>query len=158
MRFLKNYKKLMVFIMIVSGVFCTTSKEYWDKIQKRADEKYKGMDMNFTLNLSYSESDDEDSKGGKVGITAPLYNSSQKRAKLDDKRSFLKEGAGYCRQLEESTNNIEVVEEQIKLSKATMYEEGASGVEAFLKLQRTLNEEKANKNEAIRNIEMMLKY
>ena len=70
----------------------------------------------------------------------------------------MREGASYCRQLEESTNNIEVVEEQIKLSKATMYEEGASGVEAFLKLQRTLNEEKANKNEAIRNIEMMLKY
>ena len=84
MRFLKNYKKLMVFIMIVSGVFCTTSKEYWDKIQKRADEKYKGMDMNFTLNLSYLESDDEDSKGGKVGITVPLYNSSQKRAKLEN--------------------------------------------------------------------------
>jgi hypothetical protein len=143
---------------MVLGTYATTSKEYWDKIQKRADEKYKGMDMNFTLNLSYSESDDEDSKGGKVGITVPLYNTSAKRSKLDEKRSFLKEGAGYCRQLEESTNNIEVVEEQIKLSKAMMYEEGASGVEAFLKLQKTLNEEKANKNEAIRNIEMMLKY
>lgn len=39
-----------------------------------------------------------------------------------------------------------------------MYEEGAEGIEAFIKLESSLAEGKANLKEAERKLEVMLKY
>jgi phospho-N-acetylmuramoyl-pentapeptide-transferase len=147
------------FMILAGNIFCTSSAEYWKQVKARADIIYKGMDMNFTLNLSMADYEDsEDNKGGKVSVTVPLYSSSDKRGKADEKRAFLKEGADLIKDYEVNTNIIGVLEEQIKLKKATMYEEGAAGIEAFIKLQSSLVEAKAGKTEAERKLEAMLKY
>ncbi len=148
-------KKIMIMGILSTNIFCTSSGEYWKQVKARADIIYKGMDMNFTLNLSM---DSEDNKGGKVSLTVPLYSSSDKRGKADEKRSFLKEGADLIKDYEVNANIIGVLEEEIKLKKATMYEEGAAGIEAFIKLQSSLVEAKAGKTEAERKLEAMLKY
>ena len=152
-------KKTIVMGIISANIFCTSSAEYWNQIKVKANNIYKGMDMNFTLNLSMADySDTEDNKGGKVSVSVPLYSSSDKRAKNEEKRAFLKEGATIIREYEENTSIIGVLEEEIKLKKATMYEEGATGIEAFIKLQSSLAEAKAGKIEAERKLEAMLKY
>ena len=154
-----EFKKVALFMILAGNLFCTSSAEYWSQLKKKADKIYKGMDMNFTLNLSMADySDTEDNKGGKVSVSVPLYSSSDKRGKADEKRTFLKEGADLIKDYEVNANIIGVLEEQIKLKKATMYEEGAAGIEAFIKLQSSLVEAKAGKTEAERKLEAMLKY
>ena len=154
-----EFKKVALFMILAGNLFCTSSGEYWKQVKARADIIYKGMDMNFTLNLSMADYEDsEDNKGGKISLTVPLYSSSDKRGKEDEKRSFLKEGADLIKDYEVNANIIGVLEEEIKLKKATMYEEGAAGIEAFIKLQSALVEAKAGKTEAERKLEAMLKY
>ena len=115
--------------------------------------------MNFSLNLSVGEVDGaSDGVESKASVTVPLYSSSDKRAKNEEKRSFLKEGAALVKQFEVSVNIIEVLEEEIKLKKATMYEDGATGIEAFIGLKSSLIEAKATKTECERKLEAMLKY
>lgn len=151
--------KIIFFIALTTNLFCITSAQYWEQIKSKADKLYKGIDVNFSLNLSMADyNDSDDSKGGKISLTVPLYSSSAKRAKEEEKRSFIEKGAEIIRNYEVNSNVISILEEQIKLKKATMYEEGASGIEAFIKLQSTLAESKANVKEAERKLEVMLKY
>ena len=154
-----KYKSLGIFLLIVGNLWCTSSSEYWNQIKARADKLYKGVDLNFSLNLSVGEVDGA-SEGveSKASVTVPLYSSSDKRAKNEEKRGFLKEGAALVKQYEVSVNIIEVLEEEIKLKKATMYEDGATGIEAFIGLKSSLIEAKATKTECERKLEAMLKY
>ena len=146
-------------MLFTLNLFCVTSTDYWRQIKEKADKSFKGIDINFSLNLSMADYEEgEENKGGKISLTVPLYSSSAKRAKEDEKRSFLKEGAGYIKEFDVNTRLIEVLEEQIKLKKATMYEEGAAGIEAFIKLESSLVEAKANLKEAERKLEVLLKY
>lgn len=157
---LMNYKKLLlIFIIATTNLFCTTSAQYWEQIKSKADKLYKGIDMNFSLNLSFADYDDsEENKGGKISLKVPIYSSSAKRAKEDEKRSFLEKGAGFIKEFEVNTRLIVILEEQIRLKKAIMYEEGAAGIEAFIKLESSLAEAKSNLKEAERKLEVMLKY
>lgn len=154
-----KYRGILIFLLITMNIFCISSAEYWNQIKARADKLYKGVDLNFVLNLSVGESE-EGSSGAesKASVTVPLYSSSDKRAKNEEKRAFLKEGAALVKQYEVSVNIIEVLEEEIKLKKATMYEDGATGIEAFIKLKSSLIEAKATRTEVERKLEAMLKY
>mgnify|MGYP003410022867 CR=1 FL=1 len=65
-----EFKKVALFMILAGNLFCTSSAEYWKQVKARADIIYKGMDMNFTLNLSMADYEDsEDNKGGKVSLT-----------------------------------------------------------------------------------------
>lgn len=154
-----KYRGILIFLLVTMNIFCISSTEYWNQIKARADKLYKGVDLNFVLNLSVGESE-EGSSGAerKASVTVPLYSSSDKRAKNEEKRAFLKEGAALVKQYEVSVNIIEVLEEEIKLKKATMYEDGATGIEAFIKLKSSLIEAKATRTEVERKLEAMLKY
>lgn len=154
-----KYRGILIFLLVTMNIFCISSAEYWNQIKARADKLYKGVDLNFVLNLSVGESE-EGSSGAesKASVTVPLYSSSDKRAKNEEKRAFLKEGAALVKQFEISVNIIEVLEEEIKLKKATMYEDGATGIEAFIKLKSSLIEAKATRTEVERKLEAMLKY
>ena len=154
-----RYRIILIYLLLVGNIFGTSSTQYWNQIKARADRLYKGLDMNFTLNLSLSDYDDNDvNKGGKISLTVPLYSSGAQRSRENEKRAFLKEGAGLVKQFEISVNMIKILEEQIKLKKAVMYEDGASGIEAFIKLQASLVEARATKTEIERKLEAMLKY
>ncbi len=154
-----RYKGILIFLLIIGNIFAVSSGEYWNQIKARADKLYKGVDLNFTLNLSVGESEGGSSGAeSKASVTVPLYSSSDKRAKNEEKRAFLKEGAALVKQFEVSVNIIEVLEEEIKLKKATMYEDGATGIEAFIKLKSSLIEAKATRTEVERKLEAMLKY
>lgn len=153
-----KFKKIILFIILGVNTFCVSSAEYWSQINAKADKIYKGMDVSFSLNLSIADySDSDDNKGGKVSVTVPLYSSADKRAKADEKMAFLQKGAEIIKNWEVNSNIIGILEEEIKLKKATMYEEGAAGVEAFIKLQSSLAEAKASKKEAERKLEAILK-
>ncbi len=154
-----KYRGILIFLLVTMNIFCISSTEYWNQIKARADKLYKGVDLNFVLNLSVGENE-EGSSGtqSKASVTVPLYSSSDKRAKNEEKRAFLKEGAALVKLYEVSVNIIEVLEEEIKLKKATMYEDGATGIEAFIKLKSSLIEAKATRTEVERKLEAMLKY
>lgn len=156
---MKKIKYLLIMISIFGKIWGTSSSEYWNQIKVRADKIYRGVDMNFTFNLSVGESEGtNDGVESKASITVPLFSSSENRAKAEEKRSFLKEGAELVKQFEVSVNIIEVLEEELKLKKATMYEDGATGIESFIKLKSSLIEAKATRTEVERKLEAMLKY
>ena len=68
-----KYRGILIFLLVTMNIFCISSTEYWNQIKARADKLYKGVDLNFVLNLSVGENE-EGSSGtqSKASVTVPL--------------------------------------------------------------------------------------
>lgn len=151
---------LMVFCINITLIYSEEIKiegnqDYWTCLKKRAEELYCGLDMEFDISAAIAKQTDDETEG-EIKLSIPLYSSSEKRAKKEEKRDYLNKGAELIREIEINQKMIEFLRDQEKIKKATMYEDGAKGTEAYFRIVQEIVEKEAGIREAERKLESLL--
>lgn len=148
--------KILIFLAISLNLLAFTSEEYWEKLKNKADKLYEGLDLDFDVTAGVVKDTNEDDPSGELKFSIPLYSSSEKRAKRDEKQEFLSRGAELIREIEVNREYLQFLEQEEKIKKATVYEQGAKGAEEYFSLKKRIIETKAGIREAERKLESML--
>ena len=126
---------------------------YWEKLNKRADELYGGLDINFKV-LSGLYEDNE--YKGEIKIEVPLYSKEAKRKKEKDKRSFLDKGAKLLKYLEVNYERLQILREKERILKTILLEEGVRSIDAYHDVREDIVEIEAEVMEVLRKLESMI--
>lgn len=142
-------------IIYAENIENITTEDYWRLLKTRADEIYSKIDMEFDISAAVVKETDDDTTG-QLKLSVPLYSSSEKRAKKEEKRDYLDKGAELIRKIEINQKMLQFLRDQEKIKKATMYEDGAKGAEAYFKIVEEIVTKEAGIREAKRKLESLL--
>lgn len=153
-------KAMVIFCIVIMQTTTGTAGErktpdqYWEEIKRTAAKVYK---QRVILNprVSTSFKDDGDDQGVMVGISFdfPLWQEKADIKVRKEATKFLQEGAELVKKLEASLKRRSLVEEEITVLQAIMYDEGSSAIKAYFAARAKLVEEKADERQYRREIE-----
>jgi len=148
---------IMIFLAFTSQTEAGNKKtpdQYWEEIKSTAAMVYKKRVI-LNPRVSTSFKDDGEDKGVMVGISFdfPLWQEKADIKVRKDATKFLQEGAELVKKLEASLKRRKLVEEEITVLQAIMYDEGSSAIKAYFAARAKLVEEKANETQYRREIE-----
>ena len=152
---MKKMLRIILFVIISLNLLAYTSEEYWEQLKNKADKIYQGLDLNFDVTAGVTKDTNEET-AGELKFTIPLYSSSEKRVKRDEKQAFLDKGAELIRDIEVNQEYLQFLEQEEKIKQATVYEQGAKGAEQYFDLKKQIIETRAGIREAERKLESML--
>lgn len=134
------YIMLLSFILLLASrgsplsddiVKWPSTDDYWRMIRAAASAEYSGMDINLTLNTSYTYDPDERSHGGTLGISIPLFSKQDKLTNRSEASAFLSLGAVLIQKLETALSQKKISIEQSKFLQAKFQQEGVVAVTAY---------------------------
>jgi hypothetical protein len=132
-------------------------EEYWEKIKQTASGEYGGLDLNPVLKTGYQFTGDYAGPGVGIQMDLPLWS---KKKRLENRKAaidFLAAGSDLVRKLETALNTLSLLEEQSKVLRALMSEEGVEGVKALFDCERQAIEQKALIDQHRRDLNSMIK-
>lgn len=129
---------IILAIVIVSGsIDCSLASQtwpdpdqYWAMIRRMASEKFKGINLELTMNTGYNFGSGDD-RGAIVGFSIPIYSKKDKIRVREEATKFLHKGAELVASLQEAMATRKIYAEALRFVQARMNDEGIEAAKAY---------------------------
>lgn len=149
-------KILILFLILFNLSSSMTSGEYWEALNKRADQIYGGLDLAVTVNVgNYYDNSDSEFRSG-VGFSIPIYSKQQKISRRNAKIKYLQDGSDLISNLKKNRKLKLLLEDKKEALKAFMGDNGASDINSYFQTEERLLELYLTIESIERKIETML--
>ncbi len=133
-----------------------TSDQYWQQICQMAASQFGGLDLNPVLKTGYQFSGDYEGPGVGLSVDLPLWSKKKRIENREQAVRFRSAGAELVRKLETALETLTLLNEQAKVLRAIMAEEGVEGVKALFDVQKEIIEQRAAETQYRRELESMI--
>lgn len=150
-------KLIIIYVIFVAVMYGKTANQYWEELKVKADKIYSGLDVSFDISAGISNDENDRETVGELTFNIPLYSSSEKRKKVEEKQGFLQKGAELIKAVEVGRRYLTFLKDQKMITKATAYENGADGALEYFEVEKKIIETEEGIKEAERVLEGMLR-
>ena len=148
---MKYLRKIsLVMVCFASLVFA----DNWAKLKSQADKLYSDWDIAVEVSLGY---EDDKTTTGKAEVKIPLYSKEKRVGKAEKKIKYLEDGAGLLKKINQAKEKTKILKSKADILKALMKEKGIEGVTAYYDVMMVISDIQAEKIEAERKLEAMLR-
>ncbi|WP_157280102.1 hypothetical protein [Orenia marismortui] len=129
------------------------NKDYWELLQKKADDLYSGLNVEVDLLTGLYE--DNEYKG-EIKLSIPIYSKEEEKKKKKEKMEFLDKGAELIKELDLNRSRIKIYKEKAKYMKAMLLEDGRSSINDYYEVLEDIKTAEAEVDEVTRKLETMI--
>ena len=130
MKYWSNKALACVLILFATQLFGDVQQEaenYWAQINKKADQLFDGLNMDFKLDLGVEKHEITGYKANPYSdltVSIPLYSTSERQAQQAKKQVYLNEAAELLKQYEQSALRSKVLDDKEKLMRVLLKDSG----------------------------------
>ena len=147
---------IICYLLLTTFTFSTTSEEYWQQLNTRANEIYGGLDLALTVNVgNYYDNSESEFRSG-VGFSIPIYSKQQKISRRGAKVKYLQDGADLIAELKKNRKLKLLLLDKQKALQGFMGDNGASDISSYFQTEERILGITLNIESLERKIETML--
>ncbi len=135
---------ISLLLLLGGNAYCS---EYWEAIQKRANEIYGTWNIDLRVKMTENEKN--------IVLEIPLYSKWERERVYMARVKFLQDGAEIIKQLEEAEISLKILEEESKIYKSTLLDGGLQGIEKYFSLKREIATTKIIINQKKRELDAL---
>jgi hypothetical protein len=149
--------KIFILLLILFNFSLSmTTEEYWEALQKRANEIYGGLDLAITINVgNYYDDTDSEFRSG-IGFSVPVYSKQQKLSRRNAKVKYLQDGADLIAELKKNRKLRLLLKDKQESLRPFMGDNGSADIHTFYQTEERLLEITLKIESLERKIETML--
>jgi hypothetical protein len=157
---MKHITVFLIACLSISSSFAAdpgkSPDQYWQQICQVAASQFGGLDLNPVLKTGYQFSGDYAGPGVGLSVDLPLWSKKKRIENRKQAVEFRAAGAELVRKLETALETLALLNEQAKVLRAIMSEEGVEGVKALFEVQKEIIVQRAEETQYRRELEGMI--
>jgi hypothetical protein len=152
-----NFLKFFTFyLLLITSTLATTTDEYWERLNIRANEIYGGLDLALTVNVgNYYDNSESEFRSG-IGFSIPIYSKQQKISRRGAKVKYLQDGSDLIAELKKNRKLKLLLLDKQKALQAFMGDNGSADIHSYFQTEERILGVTLNIESIERKIETML--
>ena len=136
---MSNFLKFFTFyLLLITSTLATTTDEYWERLNIRANEIYGGLDLALTVNVgNYYDNSESEFRSG-IGFSIPIYSKQQKISRRGAKVKYLQDGSDLIAELKKNRKLKLLLLDKQKALQAFMGDNGSADIHSYFQTEERI--------------------